>query len=325
MFPRKVLDVKAKGNSLFVSTSEAHLSFGHVGWVRWCSLLLLVLPLVSCDRDSFMRLAGYDRASLLRKMTPHDDELFARRHAELIRQYKFEEIEGALDPSIKNAEARDKLTAMAAIIPTGEPVSIKAVDVQFFRDADSPTTSITFEYEFAPTVMATSGSTALIPRKWLLVQVVVQKRLGTRVVAGIHVIPISESVEAYNEFTLANKGISQYVALFLAVLIFAFTVFAVVLCIRAKIGKQKWPWLLLMLIDVGSVSVNWTTGHWAFSPLSIRAGIPPSPTYISCTAYGPWVVNLTVPIGAIIFLLCLRRLKSRSAKAVPDEAGITAA
>src|ERR1700688_2573508 len=43
-------------------------------WIRLCGLLLLVLSLGSCDRNSYLRPFGYDRASLLKRYTPQDDE-----------------------------------------------------------------------------------------------------------------------------------------------------------------------------------------------------------------------------------------------------------
>src|ERR1019366_297198 len=135
---------------------------------------------------------------------------------------------------------------------------------------------------------------------------------GSTTVTGIKVQVSSESVESINAFTLANRGLSQYAALLLALLLSAISVYAIVLCILAKIGRQRWIWLLLILINIGHASVNWTTGQWSFTPLSIHYGIPPTPANMSCSAYGPWMVDLSLPLGALVFLAYLRRRTSRA-------------
>ena len=208
-------------------------------WMRCCCLLLLVLPLGGCNRDNYFKLFGYDRATLLKKYTPQDDEALAIRYVDLLRQSQFGQIEGRLDPSIKNAETRDTLTGMSYTIPTGEPTSIKTVDSRVVYSKDGSISSITLEYEFAPQAMPTSGSTELISGSWLIAQVVIQTKEGVKTIAGLHVSPSSRSFEEINEFTLTDKGISQYAALCLAIGAAAFSLYAFVLCIRTRMGKRK--------------------------------------------------------------------------------------
>jgi len=298
-------------SSLSAVTSEKNTSTGRrslgADWMLLSSLLLVVLSLGGCDRDSYLKLIGYDRASLMKKMTPQDDESLAKRYMDLLRQSRFEKAEEGLDPGISDGAMRDKLAAMAGMFPTREPLSIKTVDTHVLHGADFSTTSITLEYEFAPAVMPTGGRTELSPRSWLLAEVVIGTRSGVKSIAGLHVMPISESVEDMNEFTFVGKGISQYAALCLVVLVLAFSLYALVLCIRTKIGKSKWIWMILIIIGVCRVSLNWATGQWFFTPLAIQ--VPP--VNASCSPYGPWIVQITVPLGAIAFLLLRKSLTAR--------------
>lgn len=263
-------------------------------WILLSSLLLWVLSLGGCDRDSYLRPFGYDRASLIKRNTPQDDESLAIGCVNLLLQGRYEEIESHLAPSMKNTEIRDTLSRMASLFPS-KPISIKTVDASIVRSRDSSSTSITLEYEFA--------------RGWLLAQFVIQTRDGVKTINGFHVTPISESVEVMNEFTLANKGLSQYVGLCLAILVLSFDLYAFVLCIRAKMGRKKWGWLILISIGAFRLTLNWTTGQWFLTPLAIQG--PPVMMY--CSLYGPWMVHIVVPLGAIAFLLRRRTLEAKVA------------
>ncbi len=300
------------GNFLSALTPEwngsAELRSPRVWWVRCCCLLFLALPLGGCNRDNYLRLFGYDRAALLKKYTPQDDEILAIHYVDLLRQSQFEQIEDRLDPSIKNPETRDTLTGMSDTIPTGEPTSIKTVDSRVIYGRDSSTSCITLEYEFAPQAIPINGS-AELSGVWLIAQVVIQTKGGVKSITGLHVSPSSRSFEEINEFTLANKGISQYAALCLAIGAAGFSVYAFVLCIRTRMGKKKWFWLVLILVGIFRFNVNWTTGEWSFTPLTVQ--VPPVMT--ACSLYGACTLQIMVPLGAIAFLLLRKNLRSRVA------------
>ena len=70
--------------------------------------------------------------------------------------------------------------------------------------------------------------------------------------------------------------------------------------------KEKWLWILFILIGVGKVAINWTTGEWQVSPLSIQL--------LSASVFNDGrrtlTVAVSVPVGAILFLF-RRRLPIR--------------
>jgi hypothetical protein len=171
------------------------------------------------------------------------------------------------------------------MFPAQDPVSVKVVGVNIFRVPDSSTTSITLEYEF--------------PQKWLLASVVTQKRDGIATITGFHVNPIRDSLENLNKFTLLDKGVAQYTVLILAVLSSLLSLCAFVLCIRTKMEKRKWFWLILTLLGVGNLGINWTTGQPFFALLQVRL----IPAGAAAPPYGAWVVYVSLPLGAIAFLI----------------------
>lgn len=266
-------------------------------------VFLLLPPVVSCNRENYFKLFGYTRDDLLYRTTPREDEAFALHSVDMLRQGRLDQVEDQFDPSIRNAQLREALTSMNDMFPSAQAVSIKTVEAGSVRGRNGPTTHIILEYEFEPEIIPTSGRAELVPRSWLLARVVIQRSHGAISIRELAVIPTSKSYEEMNEFTLANKGISQYAGLSLALGVAGFTLYALVLCIRSKIGKIKWALLIPMLVGLFQVTVNWTTGQWTFTSLSVR--IPP--VNMRIPAYGAWNIVIAAPVGAIIFLLYRRR------------------
>ena len=279
-------------------------------------IVLLLVPLVGCNRESVFKLYGYDRDSLLYKFTPLEDKAFAQHYVDLLRRDRFDEIEDQLDSSVKTAEIRDTLTRMHGLFPRSEPASIRTVSTAFVRrrNGDS-TSSITLEYEFAPQVTQTTESIGVTPRIWLLAQVVIRMSEGAKTIRGITVFPIPKSYEEMNEFTLRGRGISQYAGLSLAVGVAAFTLYAVVLCIRSKIGRKKWIWLIPVLVGLLRFTLNWTSGQWTLTPLAIN--VPP--VVARAEPYGPWSIDIYAPVGAIAFLVFRKKRMEAIATSSPAE------
>jgi hypothetical protein len=234
-------------------------------------------------------LSGCDQATLMKKMTPQEDEAITRRYVDDLRQNRFDQIEQDLDPGLKDSNMHGTLASMAAMFPALEPVSTKVVGFRSFL-GNVRRTEITLEYEF--------------PQKWLLAEVVMQKSGGVTTIVGLHVTPIADSLENLNRFTLVGKGATQYAILSLAVLAPLFSLYVFVLCIKTRIGKKKWLWLIFIVLGIGKLVVNWTTGQVFFTPLAIQ--VPAAGA--NAQLYGPWLVYVSIPLGALIFLIMRKRL-----------------
>jgi hypothetical protein len=278
-------------------------------------IFLLLLPLGACNRENYFKLYGLDRDSLLYKITPREDEAFALHYVDLLRRSRFDEIEERLAPSVNNAQTRDLLIRLHSFFPATEAASIKTVSTAFARGDGGSTSSITLEYEFEPQVIHTNEVPGVTPRIWLLAQIVIQRRNGTKTIRGLTVFPIPKSFEEANEFTLEGAGISQYAGLSLALGVAGFTLYALVLCICSKIGKKKWIWLIPVLVGLLRVTVNWTSGQWTCTPLAVQ--IPP--VNVAVEPYGPWKIIIFAPIGAIAFLLYRRSLPKAIATLSPEQ------
>jgi len=233
---------------------------------------------------SLVAFTGCDQEASIEKFSSPEEQATVKVYVEHLRSHDFDEIEKALDPSIRTAGIRDTLTKMAALVPNEEPTSVKLVGVQTFNAPDAKTVNTTLEYNFGD--------------KWLLANVAVQEKQGAKTIIGFNVYPTSQSLEAQNRFTLAGKSAIHYSVLTAAISAVLLTLYALVICARTRFPKRKWPWFIFILIGVGKLAVNWTTGEWSVMPLSVQvfsAGV-------LAPLYGPWTVAASLPLGAIVFL-----------------------
>lgn len=235
-------------------------------------------------------------------------ERIAWHCADLLREGRYNDVIRLLQPGVVGPETLQSLTAIHDIVTEREPVSVKVIDAQKFRqERNVEITNIVLDYEFAPTVNKTSSGTVLLPAKWVFVTFSI--RSPEYSIIGIHAVISEQSIEAINAFTFKNKGVSQYAAFVAGILLNAFAIYAVALCVAAKIGPKKWLWILLMLFTLVPVSVNWTTGNWSFHTISYGFKVPPLPANLVCSAYGPWNLKLGLPIAAIVFFLYRKKLE----------------
>ncbi len=250
--------------------------------MRTFLLISLLLIIAGCDQDA-----------MLKKLADPEDEAKARQTIGLLREQRFDELEAALDPSIRGPNIRDTLRQMAELIPAGEPVEVKLVGMQISKSADHRTSNITYQYEF--------------PDRWLLINVAVLASGNQQTVVGFNVNQMQESLEQQTKFRLSSKTPLHYATAFLVLAAPILTLYALIACIRTKIARRKWLWIIFILFGFGQFSLNWTTGDWWVTPVAVQL------FSASATAplYGPWTLSFSLPLGAIVFLLRRKRLAFR--------------
>lgn len=253
--------------------------------IRWAFVLVLLLGAAACNRDA-----------LVAKFTPHPESEVARKAIDDWRAGRFDAVRAVIAPDARAQATDDMLRSMAAEMPKGEPRSVKVVGANTLIGGGEHRYELTYEYEF--------------DGRWMIAQAVVLVRGNETVVAAIHSQVVSRSLEQTNAFTFANKGGLHLLMLFLAVVSPVFCLSTCVICIRTPMPRRKVLWALFTLVGVVTVHFNWTTGQTSFSPLSFQlmgASIVAQP-------YGPWIIGVSLPLGAIIFLARRKTLMARALK-----------
>lgn len=238
-------------------------------------------------------LAACGQQDILQKIASPAEQATARKYIDELRSLDFGDIEKAIDPTIADGIAGGTLAKMAALIPNGTPTSVQLVGANRFSSESTGTTlNLTYEYQFGT--------------QYLLANVATKAKNGVLTIVGFRVLPESASLESQNKFNLSGKSALHHGVLGAAIAMAIFTLVVLVVCIRTKIRRRKWLWILFVLFGFGKLSVNWTTGQWGVMVLaaqlfsaSARAGF-----------FGPWIVSVSLPVGAVIFLMRRRSLET---------------
>lgn len=199
-----------------------------------------------------------------------------------------------MDASIDRGTLEEKLQQMATMIPPGDPLSVKTVGAHAVTDSRKGTdTNVVLEYQF--------------PNKWLLVGMTVHSVDGRSTIAGFFLKPEEQSLEEANRFKLLGKQPLQYAILAAAIASLAWMIYALVACIRTPMEKRKWLWIILVLAGIAQVGVNWTTGETFYRIFYVSV-----PTATADKAlFGPWTIVVSIPVGAILFLILRDGLRRR--------------
>lgn len=247
---------------------------------RFAAVALSLASVTGCSQDA-----------LLQKFASAEDQATAKKYADYLRAGQFAEIEAVADPTINSPQLRGTLEQMARLIPDEEPSSTKLVGAQTMQGPNGTTKNLTFEYAFAD--------------RWLLLNVATHQKADRFTLVGLNVHPQAQSLQEQNRFKLAGKTPAQYLIFVLAVVLPLLTLYALILCVRTKMAARKWLWILFILLGVGKMAINWTTGEWQFMPLAVQvlsASVFSSP-------YGPWQLAVSLPLGALVFLFRRRALE----------------
>ena len=238
-------------------------------------------------------LSGCAQSKKMRQRA-EQDEVDAKQYVDQLRAGKFDEIEHDADPGIFPVDGHQTLVSMAAMFPAQQPLSVKVVGSETFQEADFYNATITLEYEF--------------PQQWVVVQLSTHEAGDTTWITSFQVQQMRKSLEDATRFTLVGKSALQYTVLFLAVSNVLLSICAFILCLRTRIRRWKWLWLIATLVGVCRFAIDWISGQLTFTPIWIS--LPPGGGYAA--TYGPWVLYATIPLGAILFL-ALRKQLAQSA------------
>lgn len=265
--------------------------------------LIVFLMFLSC----LILFAGCDFKEHLKKqlakLTPKEADKFARSYIDILLKGDIEKAEELLDPRGVNSKTKSQLQEVVNLLDKKELISTEVVGLNVFRIRDRVRNTLTYQLQFKDA--------------WLLAIVTIEGISKNQKVYNFRLRPILRSLEEINAFTFSDKSFRHYIILLIAIGVPVFIIYTIVLCIRTKM-KRKWLWIIFMLFGFGKYSFNWTSGLMGYLPLSIQL-IPTSA--FKGGPYAPWIIQISVPIGALFFLLKRQRMKkakSVDVSMVPD-------
>lgn len=244
---------------------------------------------------SVLALTGCDQKAWLAKFIPEEEAAFAKSYLAQYQTRNFAAVEAQLDPSILNPETRATLRKIASLFPRTQPKDIQVIGAQTTIEDDIKEFNLTFQYEY--------------PDRWLLANVVLQRHGKDLKIIGVHVSPLTDSLENIHRFSLDGKSALQYTILGLAIIVPIFIVITLIQCIKTPVARRKWAWILFILMGLCSFKINWTDGSLIFSLVSFQllgAG------FFRASTYAPLMLSVSIPLGAIMFQLKREKLLAAS-------------
>ncbi|MHC4619822.1 MAG: hypothetical protein ACYTEQ_18905 [Planctomycetota bacterium] len=248
-------------------------------------------------------LAGCDYRSLFRKSVPEEVDRFAREYIDALRRSDLAQAEKLLDPQFADPNLRSRLEGIVELLSRQEPVSVECVGWRVLETPEKKRSNLTYQLTYK--------------EAWLLVTVVVDEISGKLQVYGVNVKPLAKSLEEIHAFKLAGKSFAHYVVLLSAIVIPVFVIWTVVLCVRTKVDR-KWLWIIFILIGIGKLSLNWTTGRIDIHPVSF---LIPGATVFRGGPYSAWVVSISFPLWAFLFLWKRRKISKARPPTVSGTSG----
>jgi len=240
------------------------------------------------------------------------DAAFAKQIYGDLRSNNWTAIKAIADTNLGKQDLRSFVATASSYIPRDPPKSERVVHWgtrNNFRNGQMTYqgSSVTFEYEYSDRWIEAYAT-------WRVVD-------GNRVLEGFGVYPHSAPLDVINRFSLSDKSFRHLVIFVSAIAMPVFSLFAFVVCLRTPMTrKRKILWAIFTLIGVGQVSLDWTSGQYSFHPANFMLF---SSGFFRADAFSPYVISVTIPLGAIIFLVrrhAGRFLLQRPANPVPPQA-----
>lgn len=134
---------------------------------------------------------------------------------------------------------------------------------------------------------------------WALVDVVMESSDGRSIIAGMHVTKMATDPREATELNLADARASGWAMLAAMAIAIGVTITALIRIWRSGSFQRRWLWTIGALVGVTTLKMNWTSGEWAFQPLSVQFF---SASALKQPVYSPWVLGVSLPLVALIAL-----------------------
>jgi hypothetical protein len=251
---------------------------------------LLLLAVIA----TFVLAGCVDQKAWIQRFVPKDDDAFARRFIESVRNKRYDEAKAMLAPELRGGADSD-VQKMQAVVDHGAPQSLETIacTTRYLSPVGGrPTKQVELTYQIHFT------------DAWALLEVIVRSSNEGRLVAGAHFNALPTSLEFLNRFTVEDKTPIHLVFLIACIAVPLFIIVTMVVCLFSRV-RHRWLWLIFILVGFGQFQLNWSTGETGLQPISF---VLLGAAFFRAGLYAPIILKVAVPVGAILFLLLRRWL-----------------
>ncbi len=255
-------------------------------WPEKAAAVVLFPALTGCSAGWFIDRIAPDA---IRDSKTYYEELRLRQTDKILQSF---------DPSADKDSLRTDLPKVIALVPSQIPLSLETLGGTAECKGNGVCTKlITLEYKY--------------PDRWILFQATVSNGSGHYAITDLTVQPESMPAESMRQFTLRGKGWRHYAILLLALLSTGIALDALILCIRTPLKKRKWLWIIFTILGIGELGIDWSSGELWYKIFHITL-----PSGFGFEVDGPFIC-VSIPAGAILFLLMRNRLRRTAPPPIP--------
>ena len=227
---------------------------------------------------------GYSHEKWINKISTEKDRETADLLYQALKEKNWDYIESISSDSVLRDDFRAQLDEISLLIPAQEFIRREIVGAQRYEMGTVSNIALNIEYEF-------EGD-------FLLMNVAFYDDGSSHKLMGLNVQALKMSLREANRLTLSGKSLLHYIVLFGFFVFPIFTVVSFISCWKMKTLKKRKLWLLFIVIGIGMLKINWTTGQFAYGFLSVQLL---SASFMKSGAASSWIFGVSIPIGAILF------------------------
>jgi hypothetical protein len=228
-----------------------------------------------------------------------EDVAFADQYLGWLSGSDFDKAIEFLDPNMKPQmiPLKDSFQKALTEVKAFEKIMI-GCNVNYFKGTGGSKRNVNLSYEWSS------------PTAWYEGNLAWQEIGNTKTVYGLHISPLTAPLEKIHAFSLSHKGIGHWFFLLVCIVNPILILWALIACIRTKIPKRKWLWILFIIVGFFQFTMEWTSGELSGFIYKSADGFKINPIsfqlfgsgFNRATDYSPWLVTISLPLGALIFL-----------------------
>jgi hypothetical protein len=245
-----------------------------------------------------MALIGCSAEGILRPAAESPEGQFAQRTVESLVAGRVEDVRSSLTGGSASADVDKKLAALAAIYSGHAVAPPKLIRFRMEQDANGQRAHA-FLFDSA------------YDDGHVLTTVIIRSKGEGEHAMELNAQKLTKADEEANSFSLKRAGPIHYAFLLAALANPCLIVLALVRWVRTRRDlRKKWLWLPAIVLGLGGIGLQWTTGRI----VELQFSVQPFGVSFTRTPYEPWMLYISLPLGAILFL---RRRKPRAPIAEP--------
>jgi hypothetical protein len=224
-------------------------------------------------------------------LIPREDA-FARDYVLLLQKGDLEQAKAYMAPDLTEKDRQSLPQLRGYFDHLGEMGSVHLLNFSYFKTGGGkPVESLlTYYADFQ------RGSTIL--------QFILLPNGGQFWVKMFKYQQLSQSFQTATHFSLSGKPPFHYLFLSLTLLMPFFTFFALVRCLKSRVGR-KWLWIPFIVAGLGKATLLWDgpgplgdVFRWKWLALQAFSGSVSKNSFVQ-----PWTVVVSIPLGALFFIL----------------------